>query len=132
MRARCRILLPFFLQVPVFVVITKIDMCPPNVLKSTLKLVQKILKSRGCNKIPMLCHTPQDVGVAAQNFVSERLCPIFQVSNVTGENLHLVKMFMNFLSPSTPMNFDEPAQFQIDETFSVPGTTVAGAIFLPR
>lgn len=32
------------LQVPVYVVVTKIDMCPPNVLQGTLKLLQKILK----------------------------------------------------------------------------------------
>ena len=79
----------------------------------------------------MLVETQADVLVASQNFVSERLCPIFQVSNVTGENLDLVKAFLNFLSPSTPMNFDEPAQFQIDETFSVPGvgTVVSGTMF---
>jgi len=39
------------LNVPVFVVITKIDMCPPNVFQETLKILQKILKSPGCRKI---------------------------------------------------------------------------------
>jgi GTPase len=42
------------LNVPVFVVVTKIDMCPPNVLQETLKLLQRILKSPGCRKIPVL------------------------------------------------------------------------------
>jgi GTPase len=37
--------------VPVFVVVTKIDMCPPNVLQETLKLLVKILKSPGCRKV---------------------------------------------------------------------------------
>ena len=32
------------LNVPVFVVITKIDMCPPNVFQETVKILQKILK----------------------------------------------------------------------------------------
>jgi GTPase len=41
------------LGVPVLVVITKIDMCPPNVLESTVKQLTKILKSAGCRKIPM-------------------------------------------------------------------------------
>lgn len=41
------------LGVPVLVVITKIDMCPPNVLENTVKQLTKILKSAGCRKIPM-------------------------------------------------------------------------------
>lgn len=40
------------------------------------------------------------MAVAARNFVSERLCPIFQVSNVTGENIGHVKSFLNLLQPS--------------------------------
>ena len=43
-----------------------------------------------------------DVVLSATNFVSERLCPIFQVSNVTGENLPLLKMFLNLLSTRSP------------------------------
>lgn len=123
------------LQKPVFVVVTKIDMCPPNVLASTLKLLQKILKSSGCRKMPMLMNNEHDVVDASKNFLSQRLCPIFQVSNVTGQNLDLLKKFLNLLRPTTPINPDEPAEFQIDETFSVPGvgtvvsgTTAAGTI----
>lgn len=41
------------LGVPVLVVITKIDMCPTNVLENTVKQLTKILKSAGCRKIPM-------------------------------------------------------------------------------
>lgn len=49
-----------------------------------------------------------------------RMCPIFQVSNVTGENLELLKRFMNLLSTRLPYNLSAPAEFQIDDTFSVP------------
>lgn len=48
------------------------------------------------------------------------MCPIFQISNVTGENMDLLKMFLNLLSPRTNFNNDEPAEFQIDDTYSVP------------
>jgi len=61
------------LSVPVFVVVTKIDMCPPNVLQENLKLLIKILKSPGCRKVPVTVKTPDDVVVSATNFVSERL-----------------------------------------------------------
>ena len=61
------------LSVPVFVVVTKIDMCPPNVLQDTLKILQKLLKSPGCRKIPVLVQSMDDVVVSATNFCSERL-----------------------------------------------------------
>ncbi len=49
-----------------------------------------------------------------------RMCPIFQISNVTGENMDLLKMFLNLLSPRTTFKDDEPPEFQIDDTYSVP------------
>uniref|UniRef100_A0A1A9VJ01 GTP-binding protein 1 n=1 Tax=Glossina austeni TaxID=7395 RepID=A0A1A9VJ01_GLOAU len=116
------------LSVPVFVVVTKIDMCPPNVLQDNLKLLFKILKSQGCRKVPVMVKTPDEVVLSATNFVSERLCPIFQVSNVTGENLDLLKMFLNLLTTRMSGQDDLPAEFQIDDTYSVPGvgTVVSG------
>lgn len=60
------------LGVPVFVVITKIDMCPPNVLQETLKLLNRILKSPGCRKIPVIVQSHEDVITSATNFTSAR------------------------------------------------------------
>lgn len=60
------------LSVPVFVVVTKIDMCPPNVLQDTLRLLCKVLKSPGCRKVPLMVKTQDEVIVSATNFVSER------------------------------------------------------------
>ncbi|KAG0006673.1 hypothetical protein BGZ65_005329 [Modicella reniformis] len=118
------------LGVPVLVVITKIDMCPPNVLENTVKQLTKILKSAGCRKIPMFVKSHEDVVVTAGNFVSERICPIFQVSNVTGEGLDLLKSFLNILPISQKYNKDEPVEYQITDTFSVPfvGTVVSGVV----
>ena len=48
------------------------------------------------------------------------MCPIFQVSNVSGENLPLLKMFLNLLSTRISYKVGEPSEFQIDDTFSVP------------
>ncbi|KAJ3600284.1 hypothetical protein NHX12_031270 [Muraenolepis orangiensis] len=116
------------LNVPVFVVVTKIDMCPANILQETLKLLQRLLKSPGCRKIPVLVQNKDDVIVTASNFSSERMCPIFQISNVSGENMELLKTFLNLLSSRTTYRDDQPAEFQIDDTYSVPGvgTVVSG------
>ena len=49
-----------------------------------------------------------------------RICPIFQISNVTGENIDLLKIFLNLLSARSSFVANEPAIFQIDDTYSVP------------
>jgi len=85
-------------------------MCPPNVLQETLKLLIRILKSPGCRKFPVLVKSQDDVILSATKFVSERLCPIFQVSNVSGENLDLLKMFLNLLGSRQPNTDEEPSE----------------------
>lgn len=39
---------------------------------------------------------------------------------MTGDNLDLLKMFLNLLSIRAHFKKDEPAEFQIDDTYSVP------------
>ncbi|VDP18045.1 unnamed protein product [Schistosoma margrebowiei] len=116
------------LCVPVFVVVTKIDMCPPNVLHETMNLLFRILKSPGCRKIPALISSTDDVICCATNFTSERMCPIFPVSNVNGTNLDLLKLFLNLLPSRSEPRLNELAHFQIDEIFSVQGvgTVISG------
>lgn len=116
------------LSVPVFVVVTKIDMCPENVLQDTLKLLFRILKSNCCRKVPVLVKTHDEVVLSATNFVSQRLCPIFQVSNVNGLNLDLLKNFLNLLTIRSQGLESLPAEFLIDDTYTVPGvgTVVSG------
>lgn len=53
-----------------------------------------------------------------------RMCPIFQISNVMKQNLNLLKMFLNLLS-SHQLPEEEPAEFQIDDTYSGPGACIS-------
>lgn len=118
------------LNVPVFLIVSKIDMCPPNVLAETLNTIQRLLKSPGCRKIPVMVSNEEDVIMSATNFASERLCPVFQISNVTGKNLDLLKMFLNLLMSRTPKADNEAACYVIDDIHQVPGvgTVVSGFI----
>ena len=60
------------------------------------------------------------------------MTPVFQVSNVTGAGLDLLKLFINLISPRK--DWDklklEPTVFHLDNTFSVPGvgTVVSGTL----
>ncbi|TKA29192.1 hypothetical protein B0A50_03702 [Salinomyces thailandicus] len=118
------------LNVPVMVVITKIDICPPQILQQTLTQLQKILKSPGARKIPILIKNREECVNTATQFVSQRICPIFQVSNVTGESLDLVREFLNILPHHGKYDPEAPFEFHVNDTFSVPfvGTVVSGVV----
>ncbi|KAJ2715770.1 hypothetical protein H4R19_001019 [Coemansia spiralis] len=128
------------LSIPVFIVITKIDMCPPHILDTTLKQLSKLLRSSGCRKLPVAVQDRRSVVMAAARCVSQRVCPVFQISNVTGEGVDLLQLFLNILPLSArpaagPCEADAdadtaPLRFDINELFSVPfvGTVVSGVV----
>jgi len=118
------------LNVPVMVVITKIDICPPHILEQTIKQITGILKSPGARKIPIFIKNKEECINTATQFVSQRICPIFQVSNVTGESLDLVRTFLNILPHHGHYDADAPFEFHVNDTFSVPfvGTVVSGIV----
>ncbi|KAF2670362.1 P-loop containing nucleoside triphosphate hydrolase protein [Microthyrium microscopicum] len=118
------------LNVPVMVVITKIDICPPQILQQTITQLTKILKSPGARKIPVFINDRTSCVNTATQFVSRRICPIFQVSNVTGENLDLVRTFLNILPHHGNYDATAPFEFHVNDTFSVPfvGTVVSGVV----
>ncbi|KAF2429250.1 P-loop containing nucleoside triphosphate hydrolase protein [Tothia fuscella] len=118
------------LNVPVMIVVTKIDICPPQILEQTITQLTKILKSPGARKIPIFIKNHEQCINTATQFVSRRICPIFQVSNVTGECLDLVRTFLNILPHHGNYNADAPFEFHVNDTFSVPfvGTVVSGVV----
>ncbi|KAH9990473.1 P-loop containing nucleoside triphosphate hydrolase protein [Xylariaceae sp. FL0662B] len=118
------------LNVPIMVVVTKIDICPPNILEQTIQQITKILKSPAARKMPIFINNREECINTATQFVSQRICPIFQVSNVTGENLNLVRTFLNILPHHGRYDSDAPFEFHVNDTFSVPfvGTVVSGIV----
>ncbi|KAJ6079036.1 hypothetical protein N7467_008789 [Penicillium canescens] len=118
------------LNVPVMVIVTKIDICPPHILQETLSQLEKILKSPGAHKIPIFVKNMEESINTATQFVSQRICPIFQVSNVTGENLDLVRTFLNILPHRGQYDSEGAFEFVINDIFSVPyaGTVVSGIV----
>jgi GTPase len=120
------------LKVPLIVLITKIDICPPNILEETLAEISKILKSRGVRKIPLYIKSEEDVVTALKNITADRMVPIFQVSSVTGHHLDLLRKTLNAIPARLAWDKlrDHPAEVLIDTTYHVTGvgTVVSGTV----
>src|SRR4051794_25314145 len=98
-------------------------MCPANVLESTIKQLSRVLRSPGCRKLPVFVKTVGEALAAASSFVSERVCPVFQVSNVTGEGLDALKAFLNVIRADGRGRYDtaKPVEFQITGSLPLSG-----------
>lgn len=120
------------LKIPLIVIITKVDICPENVLQQTLSDITRILKMRGVGKMPLLVKTDDDFMTAVKSMHSDRVVPIFMVSNVTGKDLDMVRKFLNVIPPRIEWALlrDSPPEVLIDQTYFVTGvgTVVGGTV----
>lgn len=82
------------LGVPIFIVITKIDISPKPVYEETLRVLTKILRSPYAAKHPVQVREDDDVSVYANSMPAGTVCPIFTISNVTEEGLPKLKEFL--------------------------------------
>lgn len=99
-------------------------MTPKQVQEETIKQVTRILKSPGCRsvttpstvtllitkillcrKTPVFVKSMETAVEISQTFAKERQCPIFQVSNVTGEGLNYVRIAFCFERYHSDMYF---------------------------
>ncbi|XP_077082976.1 GTP-binding protein 2b isoform X2 [Siphateles boraxobius] len=125
------------LKVPIFIVVSKVDLCGKSTVEKTVRQLERVLKQPGCNKVPMVVANPDDAVTAAQQFAqSSSVTPIFTISSVSGENLDLLKVFFNILPPLSNSKEQEElmqqlTEFQVDEIYSVPdvGTVVGGTLY---
>ena len=119
-------------KVPFFIVITKIDLAPENVLNETKEKIKKVLKLPGLRKIPYYVKNDDDAILCSKNIVSDNIVPIFQISNVSGKNIDTLKFFLNLLpirKDFTKVKMD-PVEFTIDTIYNITGcgTVVAGTL----
>jgi len=119
------------LKIPFAIVITKIDICKnrKNVLKETIRSVNKLLKMPGLRKVKLKINNMDDIMLCSKHIHSQSIVPVFHVSNVSGKGIPELKKFLNLVSKA-PVNkgeISDEVEYHIDTTFSVVGVgTVVG------
>jgi elongation factor 1-alpha len=120
------------LKIPIFIVITKKDITPSEVLSNNIENLITLLKSPGVNKIPIIIEDIDDIAISVRNMKGGRIAPIFIISNKNGVGLDLLRKFLNLLPPRLrwEKEVSKPFLTYIDEKFNVPGvgSVVAGLI----
>ncbi len=109
------------LGLPVIVVVTKVDLAPPEVLDRTLEEIQRLVKMPGVSRLPMIVRDWDDVVVAARSMVNIKVVPIFLVSNVTGHGVDKLRRFLALLPPRQKWDDTGSMRMYVDEVFSVRG-----------
>lgn len=123
------------LKIPFFVVVTKIDIAPPAVLEKTMATLLKILKSPHVKKNPQVVEDDTDISTYGDQIHDQLICPIFQVSNVTGDGLAKLTSFLSIIRSRVDVSddfktADDPVEFLIDGDYVVTGVglVVAGTL----
>lgn len=119
------------LQMPIFLVVTKVDITPANVFRENMEFLHKLLRSNAVRREPLLVKTSEDVKTASR-CAADKTCPIFTVSSVTGEGLENLKMHLNLMQSRVYESGlfklpSAPAEVHIDGVFLVPGVGVVAS-----
>jgi GTPase len=116
------------LKIPMFFVFTKIDIAPENVYKDNMNLLKRILASPSANRVGIPIEPDTDLE-SLSHMIESKACPIFTVSNVTGQGLDKLKLFISWLSSRSSTSgvfgtHTQPAEMLIDGVYMVTGVGV--------
>ncbi|KAK5882513.1 hypothetical protein CesoFtcFv8_021092 [Champsocephalus esox] len=104
------------LKVPIFIVISKVDLCMRATVQRTVRQLERILKQPGCNKVPDGC---EQHGRCRHSSTAVR--------TITQHHTHLHSVHN---SKEQEELMQQLTEFQVDEIYTVPevGTVVGGTL----
>ena len=124
------------LKVPILVVITKVDIAPEEIYEKTKKKLSSILETKSAGKTPIFIESEDpDLDNIAEQIPDGKICPVFTISNVTGEGVDDLKKFMSMLTSRIYKTGkfrppSEPVEMLIDGFYMVTGVgpVIAGTL----
>lgn len=113
------------LNIPAFVIMTKIDIAPKHIKQNTVKKIGEIFNRYKRNRSILIIETKKDYELFNQKPNEEKnsIVPIFMVSSVLGTNIDKLRDYIFNLNPLIPYEkyIDDDANFVIENRFVLKG-----------
>lgn len=117
---REHIFLCLTLKIPFVVIITKMDIIEHriNVYEETMEKLYSLLRLPSIRRAPYKVKNRDDIFLCAEKLHHNALVPIFHVSNVNGDGIDNLKMFLNLTKKrKKTYNNDDPVEYHIDKIY---------------
>ena len=119
MMTKEHISIAYALQIPIIIVVTKMDLSNDHVLKKTNEDINKLITRFKFKNIRIISDDNKDNKL---NF--KKVLPLFYVSNKTGKNINLLRDYLINLKPKLNWNKEDKKIFSIDEKYNVTGVGI--------
>ena len=120
---REHISLVYTLRIPMFIIYTKTDLCPPNIYKMNLEHINTYYnKKMGLDTI--VIHNEEELKAIQDTYTKGcKFVPIFPMSNVSGNGVELVRKFINELNLYTKYEdvYNSNTNFIVSKSYVVQG-----------
>ena len=116
----------YTLKLPMFIVYTKIDMCPKTIYEMNLNYIKVFYKKKMNLDIEVINNQQQLEDFIVSRYIygsTSAIVPIFPISNVTGEGVDTLKNFINSLKQYTNYSerYSKDVDYRITRTYAVDG-----------
>ena len=120
---REHISLVYTLRIPMFIVYTKTDLCPPNIYKMNLDYINTYYKKKMGLNTCVISNDEERKEIQSSFTKGSKIVPLFPISNVSGNGVDLVKTFIKELELYTKYKdvYNENTNFIVSKSYSVHG-----------
>ena len=120
---REHISLVYTLRIPMFIVYTKTDLCPPNIYKMNLDYINTYYKKKMSLNTCIISNDDERKEIQSTFTKGSKTIPIFPISNVSGNGIELVKTFIKELKLYTKYKdvYNENTNFIVSKSYIVHG-----------
>jgi GTPase len=120
---REHISLVYTLRIPMFIVYTKTDLCPPNIYKMNLDYITTYYKKKMGLTTTFITNDEERKEIQSSFTKGTKIVPLFSISNVSGNGVELVKQFIKELELYTNYKdvYNETTNFIVSKSYIVNG-----------
>ena len=112
------------LNIPAFIVITKIDIAPKNVYDNTIKNIEKQMDKYKKRKKLVFVENMDQLVILLKNYEStfKEIVPVFSISSVTGKNVDTLRFYINNIPSYRNYDSDnKDIDFVVESRFTLNG-----------